>query len=78
MGERSDKKHRFPLRIEASLHNEVDVLSFKYRLSLNFLYVEAITWALNHSEFIGKLERDHGRRRITKQGHFVYFKNTEG
>lgn len=81
MGEgprRSDRKHKYLLRIEQSLHNETDVLSFKYRLSLNFLYTEAIDWALHNPEFIAALEKDHGRRRNQKHGHFVYFKNTEG
>lgn len=76
-GYRSDRKHRFALRIGVDDHNEIDALSFKFHMSLNFLYTEAIDWAMHHPDFHIKLEQDHGKRRIQKNGHFVYIKNTE-
>ncbi len=73
--ERVDKKHRFPLRMETDLHYEADALSFQYRLSLNFLYTEAIDWALHHPEFLRLLEREFRERVNPKRGHFVWHKD---
>lgn len=72
--ERVDKKHRFPLRLEQELHYEADSLTFQYRMSLNFLYTEAIDWAIHHPDFLRTLEQQFGRRVNPKRGHFVYMK----
>lgn len=73
--ERKDKKHRFQLRLDQDLFYETDAITFKYRLSLNFLYTEAIEFAIHHPEFMQQLEREFGGRVNPKRGHFTYFKN---
>lgn len=72
--ERVDKKHRFPLRLEQDLHYEADTITFRYRMSLNFLYTDAIEWAIHHPDFLRTLEQRFGRRVNPKRGHFVHLK----
>lgn len=75
---RIDKKHRFTIRIDPDLHHELDALSFKYRLSDNFVYVEAISWALRQPEFLNILESAFGRGVDPRRGHFVYLPGRDG
>jgi hypothetical protein len=76
--ERIDKKHRFTLRIDPDLHNEIDAESFRLRLSDNLVYVEAIAWAINHPDFRSALESKYGRRTDPRRGHFVYLPSRRG
>jgi hypothetical protein len=68
--ERIDKKHRFPLRISETIHCEAEALAFKYNVSLNLLYVEAINYAMASDGFMQKLALTH--QRDDRRGHFTY------
>lgn len=77
----SKKKHRFPLRIDATLHNEIDALSFRHNVSLNVTYNEAILYASTsdgfHALMQNKFPRDVTRgyyvvdSAVVRTGRFV-------
>lgn len=70
---RIDRKHRFPIRIDELVHNEVDALAFKHNLSLNVLYCEAVAWAAKQNAFGSHLQDKFPRD--TRRGHFVFLAN---
>jgi hypothetical protein len=73
--QRSDRKHRFHLRIDETAHNELDALAFRHNVSQNIAYCEAIVWALTHSTFHAHMQDKFPRD--MSRGHFTFHVSTE-
>ena len=72
-GRRIDRKHRFPLRIDETVHSEADALAFKHNISINLAYSEAIKFALTNDSFLHQLQATYPRD--NRRGHFVYIQD---
>lgn len=72
---RVDRKHRFPLRIDETVHSEIDALSFKHNVSQNIVYVEAVKYAMRSPGFHPHMQTKFPRD--TRRGHFVYIQDEQ-
>jgi len=70
---RIDKKHRFPIRVDQDLHNDIQALAFRYQISLNSLYNEMIIFASGNQAFIQFLNEAY--KPDDRRGHFVYIRD---
>jgi hypothetical protein len=72
MGERAkriDAKHRYPLRIEQDLFNEILAIQVNNNVSINCLLCEMIEFAYQNQAFQDMINAKYPKRR---HGHFIY------
>jgi hypothetical protein len=72
---REDKRHRFALRIDNSIHFEVDAMSFGLNISLNLAYTEAIKYAMTSDGFREMLKDKY--REDKRRGQYLYIRDSE-
>jgi SMC interacting uncharacterized protein involved in chromosome segregation len=73
MGERAkrvDAKHRFPLRIEQDLFNEIKALHFNHNVSINCLLADMVEFAHKHPVFLNMINEKYPTKQ--RHGHFIY------
>jgi hypothetical protein len=70
MGERIDKKHRFPLRIEEGLYRDCKALCLNHDVSMNLLLNEMIMFAKSSGTFQNFLNKEYPLD--DRHGHFIH------
>lgn len=70
MGERIDKKHRFPLRVKEDLYRECKTLTLNHDMSMNLLFNEMIQFAIQNGTFNEFLQRHY--KLDDRHGHYVH------
>lgn len=74
MGERIDKKHRFPLRMDEGMYRDCKALCLNHDISVNLLLNEMIQFAKSSSTFKGYLDRHYPLD--DRHGHYVHIRRS--